>query len=60
MKTVATQLSRVVPAGLAMLFLVLANVYGQAGAPPAAAPAPSDFQQGRDSRLQNSARIFIP
>src|ERR1700722_3828089 len=45
MKTVATQLSRVVPAGLAMLFLVLANAYGQAGAPPAAAPAPPDFSK---------------
>jgi glyoxylase-like metal-dependent hydrolase (beta-lactamase superfamily II) len=45
MKTVATQLSRVLPAGLAMLFLVLGNVYGQASAPPAAAPAPPDFSK---------------
>lgn len=45
MKTVATQLPRVLPAGLAMLFLVLGNVYGQAGAPPAAAPAPPDFSK---------------
>ncbi len=47
MKTVATQLARgkKIKAGLHMLFLVLANVYGQAGAPPAAAPAPPDFSK---------------